>query len=96
MKAAIKHMLSAFLCLILFNAYATEEQAIEKITINPDCAPSSEDGKATVGACARCHLPEAWGNADGTYPQIAGQHVNGLMKQLLDIRSGARQSPEWG
>ena len=92
MKAVIKHMLFSFLCLVLFNADATEEQNIDKITIKLDFIPSIEDGKTTFGVCARCHLPEAWGNADGTYPQIAGQHVNVLMKQLLDIRSGARQS----
>jgi cytochrome c553 len=37
-------------------------------------------------------LPEAWGNIDGTYPQLAGQHVNVLMKQLMDIRNGTRHS----
>ena len=92
MKAAIKHMLFLFLCLTLFNAHATEEQSIEKITIKLDFIPNIEDGKTTFGVCARCHLPEAWGNTDGTYPQIAGQHVNVLMKQLLDIRRGTRHS----
>lgn len=87
MKAAIQHTLSGLLCLILSNA-----QAVEKITLHLDFIPDIEDGKTTFGVCARCHLPEAWGNADGTYPQLAGQHVNVLMKQLLDIRNGTRQS----
>jgi cytochrome c553 len=70
----------------------TQTQAVETITIKLDFIPNIEDGKTTFGICARCHLPEAWGNDDGTYPQLAGQHVNVLMKQLLDIRNGTRHS----
>ena len=87
MKAAIRYMLFGLLCLLVTNA-----QAVEKITISLDFIPNVDDGKRTFGVCARCHLPEAWGNADGTYPQLAGQHVNVLMKQLLDIRNGIRPS----
>ena len=87
MKAAFQHMLFGLLCLTLFNV-----QAVEKITIQLDFIPDIEAGKTTFSVCARCHLPEAWGNTDGTYPQLAGQHVNVLMKQLLDIRNGTRQS----
>ena len=97
MKAVILHMLFGFLCLLLnnvqiSNAQAAETQAVEKITISLEFIPNIEDGKSTFGICARCHLPEAWGNDDGTYPQLAGQHVNVLMKQLLDIRNGTRHS----
>ena len=87
MKAAIQHMLFGLLCLVLSNA-----QAVEKITIQLEFIPDLEAGKTTFGVCARCHLPEAWGNADGTYPQLAGQHINVIMKQLLDIRNGTRHS----
>jgi len=87
MKAAIQHVLFGLLCLILSNA-----QAVEKITIQLDFIPDIEEGKTTFSVCARCHLPEAWGNTDGTYPQLAGQHVNVLIKQLLDIRNGTRRS----
>lgn len=87
MKAAIQHMLFGLLCLVISNA-----QAVEKITIQLDFIPDLEAGKTTFGVCARCHLPEAWGNTDGTYPQLAGQHINVLMKQLLDIRNGTRHS----
>jgi cytochrome c553 len=87
MKAAIHCVLIVLLSLVLSNV-----QAVEKITIQLEFTPDIEVGKTTFGVCARCHLPEAWGNADGTYPQLAGQHVNVLMKQLLDIRNGTRQS----
>lgn len=74
------------------SALASDHKTIDKITINLDFVPNLDDGRKTYGVCARCHLPEAWGNEDGTYPQLAGQHVNVLMKQLLDIRSGDRHS----
>ena len=87
MKVAVQHVLFGLLCLVFSNIHA-----VEKITIELDFIPNIEDGKTTFSVCARCHLPEAWGNDDGTYPQLAGQHVNVLMKQLLDIRNGKRHS----
>lgn len=87
MKIITRRVLIGLLCLMSSNV-----QSVEKITIKLDFVPDIEDGKTTFGICARCHLPEAWGNADGTYPQLAGQHVNVLMKQLLDIRNGTRHS----
>jgi len=92
MKAAINFMLFGLVCLFISNAQASNDQAVDKITIQLDFIPDIENGRTTYGVCARCHLPEAWGNADGTFPQLAGQHVNVLMKQLLDIRSGTRHS----
>jgi cytochrome c553 len=67
--------------------------AIEPIRVVLEFVPDVDNGRRTFDICARCHLPEAWGNNDGTYPQLAGQHVNVLMKQLLDIRSGRRVNP---
>ncbi len=51
------------------------------------------NGKHVYEICASCHLPEGWGNEDGTYPQLAGQNQKVLIKQLLDIRSGKRDNP---
>jgi len=52
-----------------------------------------EAGKAKSATCAACH------GADGnslapTFPKIAGQGERYLIKQLKDIRDGARQVPE--
>jgi len=44
--------------------------------------------------CAECHQPEGWGVADGSYPQLAGQHRKVVIKQLADIRAGLRVNPE--
>ena len=68
-------------------------RAVEPVVVTLEFEPDIDNGRRQFGICARCHLPEAWGNDDGTYPQLAGQHVNVLMKQLLDIRSGRRSNP---
>jgi cytochrome c553 len=44
--------------------------------------------------CAVCHQPEGWGLPDGSYPQLAGQHKQVIIKQLTDIRAGVRVNPE--
>lgn len=50
-------------------------------------------GKAKAAACAACHGPD--GNSPAaTFPKIAGQGEKYLAKQLMDIKSGAREVPE--
>jgi len=77
----------------LFLSLSAAAQGGEPIRVVLEFEPDIDNGRRTFEICARCHLPEAWGNDDGTYPQLAGQHVNVLMKQLLDIRSGKRANP---
>jgi len=43
--------------------------------------------------CSACHLPSGAGRADGTFPQLAGQHTTVIIKQLADIRKGRRDNP---
>lgn len=64
----------------------------EPIKVVLEFEPNLENGERVFEVCASCHLPEGWGNPDGTYPQLAGQHKNVLMQQLLDIRSGKRDN----
>ncbi len=52
-----------------------------------------EKGRDVYEVCAACHLPEGWGLDDGTFPQLAGQHHNVIVKQLADIRAGNRDNP---
>lgn len=80
------------ICILLLTLSAAA-RALEPIRIVLEFTPDIDNGRRTFDICARCHLPESWGNEDGTYPQLAGQHVNVLMKQLLDIRSGRRVNP---
>ncbi len=58
-----------------------------------ELTPNLENGRKLYETCAICHSPQGWGTPDGRYPQIAGQHVNVLIKQLSDIRSGNRDNP---
>ncbi|HNQ04337.1 MAG TPA: c-type cytochrome [Thiobacillaceae bacterium] len=50
-------------------------------------------GKETYGLCRGCHRADASGKAEAGYPQLAGQHATVIMKQMLDVRSGRRDSP---
>lgn len=52
-----------------------------------------EDGMDVYEVCAACHYPEGWGTKDGTFPQLAGQHKEVLIKQLADIRAKNRDNP---
>lgn len=55
--------------------------------------PSAEDGRELYKICAACHATQAWGLKKGTFPQLAGQHKEVLIKQLVDIRTGNRDNP---
>jgi cytochrome c553 len=51
-------------------------------------------GKDLYEVCVKCHLPTGAGQADGSYPQLAGQHAAVLIKQMADIRRGLRDNPK--
>jgi cytochrome c553 len=55
--------------------------------------PDKKRGIAVYEVCSACHLLEGWGLDDGTFPQLAGQHRNVLIKQLADIRAQNRDNP---
>ncbi|MBT6094019.1 MAG: c-type cytochrome [Rhodospirillaceae bacterium] len=55
--------------------------------------PDLENGLEVYEVCAACHLPEGWGKPDGTFPMLAGQHKNVIIKQLADIRALNRDNP---
>jgi cytochrome c553 len=70
-----------------WNAGGGEQDEAEKLT--PDLA----NGRDVYEVCSACHQPNGWGLVDGTFPQIAGQHRNVLIKQLADIRARNRDNP---
>ncbi len=55
--------------------------------------PNLENGIEVYEVCAACHLTEGWGTAEGTFPQLAGQHMRVAVKQLADIRALNRDNP---
>jgi cytochrome c553 len=79
--------------LIFMPEVDAEHQVPETISIELQFKPDVINGKRVYAVCASCHLPDGWGNHDGVYPQLAGQHATVLMKQLLDIREGRRDNP---
>ncbi|MDV7270913.1 c-type cytochrome [Thioclava sp. A2] len=55
--------------------------------------PNHEHGIEVYEVCSACHQLNGWGLTDGTFPQIAGQHFNVIIKQLADIRALNRDNP---
>ena len=58
-----------------------------------DLEPNIDNGRRLYKYCVACHGPEGWGHENGSYPQIAGQLKNVVIKQLDDIRQGNRDNP---
>lgn len=56
------------------------------LSLTPDIA----NGEEIFGVCAGCHLPTGAGAPNGTFPQLAGQHKEVIVKQIFDIRDGRR------
>ena len=55
--------------------------------------PNRENGIEVYEVCSACHQLEGWGETSGTFPMLAGQHRNVLIKQLADIRARNRDNP---
>ncbi len=65
------------------------QEALKALNLEPD----SVDGEDVYEICAACHLPSAWGDSSGVFPQLAGQHSTVLIKQIVDIRARNREHP---
>lgn len=52
--------------------------------------PDLGRGRALFKTCAACHQPDGAGTADGNIPNIAGQHFQVVLKQLVDFRQSER------
>lgn len=51
-------------------------------------------GKVSYEICRGCHKADASGKPEAGYPQLAGQHASVLIKQMVDVRAGRRDSPK--
>jgi cytochrome c553 len=70
---------------------------VERSVCGEDRGPQPSRGDIARGAaafeiCQGCHRAGALGRADGSYPRLAGQHANVLVKQMADVRSGRRSN----
>lgn len=54
---------------------------------------SAQKGATAYKVCKGCHKSDGSGLADADYPQLAGQHVSVIIKQMMDIRAGRRDNP---
>ncbi len=52
-------------------------------------------GKARAAACTACH-GEDGNSPNPVWPKLAGQHASYLVKQLQDLKTGARKDPMMG
>jgi cytochrome c553 len=68
---------------------AQEGEKLEALKLKGD----AKAGEDAFEVCSACHLPSGAGRADGTFPQLAGQHSTVLIKQIADIRAGLRDNP---
>jgi cytochrome c553 len=68
---------------------ATAEEALEALKLEGDV----EEGEEIYTVCAACHQPTGWGDPLGVFPQLAGQHITVLIKQISDIRAKNRDNP---
>ncbi len=74
-------------------AISTPDEVMQEIIHAQKLIPDIENGKKIYPLCASCHMKSGWGKKDGSFPVIAGQHRNVLIKQLEDIRTKNRDNP---
>lgn len=77
-----------------FAATPTGPKAAEKETTAAlELTGDAKRGQEAYKVCAACHLDNAAGRPDGTFPQLAGQHPSVIIKQVAEIRAGVRPNP---
>jgi len=70
-----------------------ESSIADEISSALELKPDIKNGEKIYPLCASCHMKTGWGKKDGSFPVIAGQHRNVLIKQLADIRAKNRDNP---
>jgi len=84
----------ALILLMSFCPISSADKSIDsKLSQAIALTPNIENGRKIYPLCASCHLENGWGKPDGSFPVIAGQHRDVLIKQLEDIRSKNRNNP---
>lgn len=77
------------------SAIAQDIRSTDLIERALQAKPDTEAGnKVYLEHCARCHGPQAYGNADEVIPALAGQLSIYVIKQLVDLAEGARASAD--
>lgn len=76
------------LCLNTVLIYAQDDYT--KATL---LKPNIINGKKVYQLCATCHLQNGLGKKNGSFPMIASQHKNVIIKQLQDMQNKNRKNP---
>lgn len=76
-------------CCSVAGAADQQDELQQALQLTPDI----NNGKKVYALCSTCHYRNGWGKQDGSFPVIAGQHRQVLIKQLADIRSRKRNNP---
>ncbi len=74
---------------LFFCGLSSSDEITDSLSLKAD----PTQGKQIYPLCASCHMATGWGKEDGSFPVIAGQHRNVLIKQLADIRAKNRDNP---
>lgn len=90
-QVSLMLVLSAVLLLATKTGAAHNDELSQAINLT---ANASRGKQLFDQNCSQCHGENARGTTDGRYPQLAGQHKEVIIKQLLDIRNGDRDNPE--
>ena len=80
-------------CAISTNTNIEEPDESNDITKALHLKPDLTNGEKIYRMCGQCHMKTGWGKEDGSFPVIAGQHRNVLVKQLEDIQNKNRDNP---
>ena len=62
------------------------------VAVNSHAAGDAAAGKQKAEACVACHGPNGY-SINPSWPRLAGQHADYIVKQLTDFKKGARQNP---
>jgi cytochrome c553 len=82
--------IAAALALALACCAAGADELADALKLKGDL----ERGRVAYEVCRGCHRPDGAGRPDGSYPQLAGQWAEVLLKQMTDIRGGRRDNPK--
>jgi len=93
-------MKALFLFLLIMNSWAHATSLAESSASQAEKAVllaskgNPDNGAEVYTLCRGCHRADAAGKPEAGYPMLAGQHASVIIKQMLDVRAGQRDSPK--
>ena len=88
-----QHIFNVIIVILSFTSPQCAVSSPAEISQSLEQPADISNGKKIYPLCASCHLDNGWGKPDGSFPVIAGQHPEVMLKQMQDIRSRNRENP---